>query len=75
MFLSYWGMWGKTGINIFILISGYFMCKSDLAIKRYCKVTFKIYFYNFIIYIVLFLIGYETFDFKRIYKLLFGPLV
>ena len=74
-FLSYWGMWGKTGINIFILISGYFMCKSDLAIKRYCKVTFKIYFYNFIIYIVLFLIGYETFDFKRIYKLLFGPLV
>ena len=31
VFLTLWGMWGKTGINIFILISGYFMCTSSLT--------------------------------------------
>ena len=35
--LALFGMWGKTGINIFIMISGYFMCRSKLTIKRYCK--------------------------------------
>ena len=75
MFLSYWGMWGKTGINIFILISGYFMCKSDLTIKRYCKVAFEIYFYNFIIYFALLVSGYESIGLKRIYKLFFSPLI
>jgi len=24
VFLTLWGMWGKTGINVFVLISGYF---------------------------------------------------
>lgn len=74
-FLSYWGMWGKTGINIFILISGYFMCKSELTIKRYCKVAFEIYFYNFIIYFALLVSGYESIGLKRIYKLFFSPLI
>ena len=30
-FLYFWGMWGKTGINCFVLITGYYMCKSDIT--------------------------------------------
>ena len=25
IFLQLWGMWGKTAINIFVMITGYFM--------------------------------------------------
>lgn len=64
-------MWGKTGIDIFILISGYFMCKSNMTIRRYCKVFFEIYFYQFVIYIIMLALGYETFGKMRIYHLLF----
>lgn len=27
------GMWGKTGINAFVLITGYFPCKKDASLK------------------------------------------
>lgn len=30
IFLRLWGMWGKTAINVFVLITGYFMCESRL---------------------------------------------
>ena len=29
-FFYLYGMWGKTGINCFVLITGYFMCKSHM---------------------------------------------
>ena len=30
VFLQVFGMWGKTAINVFTLITGYFMVKSDI---------------------------------------------
>ncbi len=33
MFL--FGAWGKIGINCFILITGFFMCKSNISIKNF----------------------------------------
>ena len=71
VFLSLWGMWGKTGINIFVLISGYFMCKADLTLKRYCRVFFEWVLYHFGIYIVMLAAGYETAGIKRLYNLIF----
>lgn len=35
VFLSLFGMWGKTGINCFVLISGYFMCQSKITLKKF----------------------------------------
>lgn len=29
------GAWGKTGINCFVLITGYFMCKSTFSWENY----------------------------------------
>ena len=52
VFLSLWGMWGKTGINVFILISGYFMCTSSLTIRRYCKILLEWALYHFVIYFI-----------------------
>lgn len=72
VFLTLWGMWGKTGINIFILISGYFMCTSSLTIRRYCKVFLEWALYNFGIYLIMLIAGYETAGPKRIFDLFFG---
>ena len=71
IFLNLWGMWGKTSINIFILISGFFMCKANLTIKRYCKVLLEYLFYHFGIYFIMLAAGYETIGLTRLFNLLF----
>lgn len=38
MFL--FGAWGKIGINCFILITGFFMCKSNISLKKFLKLLF-----------------------------------
>ena len=71
IFLNLWGMWGKTGINLFVLISGYFMCKNQLTMKRYCKVLFEWILYHFGIYLVMLVAGYETAGLRRLFDLTF----
>ena len=74
VFLSLWGMWGKTGINVFILISGYFMCTSSLTIRRYCKILLEWALYHFVIYFIMLIAGYETAGPERIFDLIFEIL-
>lgn len=69
IFLLIFGAWGKTGINCFILITGYFMCKSNISIRKYVKLLAEIYVYRIGIYIILFFAGYETFGINRLIKL------
>ncbi len=73
-FLMVWGMWGKTAINSFILISGYFLCKGRLTWQRYLKLLVEIYFYKFFIMVLFALSGYEPLTFKGLAQALFGPL-
>ncbi len=40
------GAWGKTGINCFVLITGYFMCKSSFSLKKLIKLYLQIAFYG-----------------------------
>lgn len=49
IFLFLFGAWGKTGINCFLLITGYFMCKSNITLKKYVKLISEVLFYNIII--------------------------
>ena len=72
IFLTLWGMWGKTAINLFILISGYFMCTSNLTIRRYCKVFLEYIYYELGIYLIMLVVGYEAVGLNRIFDLLFG---
>ena len=37
-FMQLFGARSKTGINIFVLISGFFLCTSTLTINRFLKV-------------------------------------
>ena len=72
IFLQLWGIWGKTAINVFVLISGYFMCKSNLTIKRLLKLYLDIKFYKFLLFISLAVSGYQAISFKEIFKSVFN---
>ena len=56
LFLELWGMWGKTAINVFVLISGYFMCTSKLTWKRFLKIVMEVKFYHIVMFSILLVI-------------------
>lgn len=64
IFLYIMGMWGKTGINCFVLITGYFMCKSEITLRKFLKLILEIEFYNIIVYLVFLATGYTGFSLK-----------
>lgn len=74
-FLQIFGMWGKTGINIFVLISGYFLCSGNLKWQHYFKLWFQIKTYRWLIYIILIILCIKSFVIKDILDLFFGNLI
>lgn len=68
IYLFLLGMWGKTGINCFVLITGYFMCKSHITIRKFLKLFLEIVFYNVVIWMIFVGTGYETFSVKTMLK-------
>ncbi|MCI8485316.1 MAG: hypothetical protein HFH41_13410 [Lachnospiraceae bacterium] len=72
IFLQLFGMWGKAAINIFILISGYFMCVSELKVKQIGKIYLETKFYMWIIFLIFLISGYEIAGKRRVFELLFG---
>lgn len=71
IFLWLWGMWGKTAINVFVLITGYFMSTGRLTARRYLKILLEIAFYAWVIWLVLCAAGYETLSVRATAKRLF----
>ena len=65
IFLLVFGSWGKIGINCFVMITGYFMCKSQISVKKFLKLVLELLFYNIIIYLAFLLSGYEPFSIKN----------
>lgn len=59
VFLYVFGMWGKIGINCFVLITGYFMCKSSITIRKFLKLLLEVEFYKVVFYILFVISGYE----------------
>lgn len=57
IFLFLFGAWGKTGINCFMLITGYFMCNSNITIKKYVKLISEVLFYNIVISLIFLVFG------------------
>ncbi len=70
IFLLIFGAFGKTGINCFVLITGYFMCKSEITAKKFFKLLFEIEFYKILIWLVFLLTGYESFSLTGLVKVL-----
>ena len=67
IFLYLFGMWGKTGINCFVMITGYFMYKSHISLRKFMKLLFEIYFYSLIITGTFLLTGYAHPSFSTVF--------
>jgi hypothetical protein len=63
-FFLIFGMWGKTGINCFVLITGYYMCKSQITLKKFLKLITEVVFYNVLIFTLFIVCGYTVFTWK-----------
>lgn len=66
IFLYIFGMWGKIGINCFVLITGYFMCKQNITLSKFLRLVFEVWFYSFVIYIIFSFFGYYEFSIKGV---------
>ena len=70
IFFNIFGAWGKTGINCFVLITGYFMCLSKITLKKFLKLYLEIKFYQYLIWAIFFAFGLSTFSLKTIVGIL-----
>ena len=70
LFLLVFGAWGKTGINCFVLITSYFMCRSQITFKKFAKLLFEMMFYRLIINVIFWVSGYTQFSFVGLVKIL-----
>ncbi|MDE7154121.1 MAG: acyltransferase [Muribaculaceae bacterium] len=59
------GAWGKTGINCFVMITGWFMCKAKFTWQKFVKLYLQIIFYSIIIYGIFCVTGHEQFSVLR----------
>lgn len=67
-FLLIFGWGGKTAINCFVLITGYFMCTSHITGRKFFKLLGEIEFYKVFIYLLFLVSGYEAFSIKSFLK-------
>lgn len=68
LFLLLFGAWGKIGINCFVLITGYFMCKSQITAKKFVKLLLEVELYKIVIYLIFLLTGYQSFSVTGLVK-------
>lgn len=71
IFYLLFGMWGKTGINCFVMITGFFMCTSSISIKKFLKLYFEVKFFRYIIWVIFILTGASVFSVTKSIKMLF----
>lgn len=68
LFLLLYGCWGKIGINCFVLITGYFMCKSNITLKKFLKLFLEWMFYKYVIWAIFLLCGYRFTSLRQALK-------
>ena len=72
VFLQIFGMFGKAAINGFTLITGYYMVKSNITVKKFLKLYLEAKFYYFMFYLIFLVTGYEPFSAKGLVKTVFS---
>lgn len=73
-FLVFLCMSGKTGINCFLMITGYYMCKKDISIRKYAKLILEVIFYNTFVYSASVVFGGTSFSPFILIKKMFFPI-
>ena len=67
IFSSVFG-WGEDRNRLFVLITGYFVCKSSIKVMQWVKLLCEIEFYNIVIFIILYIAGIQPFSVKAAIK-------
>ena len=70
--IQFFSLGGKTGVNIFFLIMGYFMIRKNMKVEKIWKLIYQIFTINIIVCIFLLLMGesYSKKDFLSIIPLI-----
>ncbi len=63
-----WGTVGNLGVIIFVMITGYFMCRSTLKLKSVFRVAFATWFYSIVFFVLAMLLGGESFSLKAVLR-------
>lgn len=72
LFLQIFGMFGKTAINCFTLITGFFMVKQNITLEKFLKLYFEVKFYYLTLYIIFTATGYEQFSTEGLIRTVFN---
>lgn len=76
VFLQLWGMWGKTAINVFVLITGYFMCEKEFKWRRLIRLVLQVEFWKIMLFPVFFIVDVPAADVRRsVLSIAFLPLL
>ena len=62
---------GKTAINCFLLITGYYMCEAKASTKKWLKLLGEIEFYSITIYIIFAITGYASTSVADVFRVIF----
>lgn len=68
LFLLFFGWGGKTGINCFVLITGFFMCTSQITLRKFLKLFLQFYFYKVLFFVIFAISGYVELTPKFVVK-------
>lgn len=72
VFFQLFGMWGKIGICVFTIITGYFLVKHNISIRKILKLYITIKFWYFLFYVIFLITGFEKFSAKGLIKTVFS---
>lgn len=70
-YLALLGLWGKTGINCFTLITGYYMCRADISARKFAKLLFEVLFYRIVFMVIFNVSGYSEFTLAQVADIFF----
>ena len=73
-FVQCLGMGGKLGVNLFVLISGYFLCKSEFKWQRIIRLELEVIFYSVLIGLIFYFFIPERESLKDFLNKEFTPL-
>ena len=68
LFILAFGAFGKTGINCFVLITGYYMCMSRITPRKFFKLLAEVYFYRIVISSFFALSRYQPFTARMLLR-------
>ena len=65
---------GNLGVDIFVLISGYFIIKSKYSFKKIIQLIAQVLFYSILLYAIFIFSGNTTFSIKNFIKAIFPTI-